>query len=285
MAKIDKATRIILSAREHNFEHDTRALIPFMQGSLIGFVDNKKEIIVPAKYEIMLDDFDWATPLIRVGRYVVVSYPSNDGGSISYIHKRYGLMDKNGDAILPMDFEGIALPHLYSEYETYTVRSLQKGYAVYGFEGEVIVPFGKYDYIDGFDDGYARVKVGSNGASHHEGDKWGIIDENGTEVLNTEYSRIDKFYLKDVKFCQVEKNGEIEEFHLMDGKLKYDGAYIDEIRRLQKEEEDYQSLQAYRESQDYYEDCDMRDSWDAMTDGMYGDMPDGFDGDCDFLGR
>lgn len=28
----------------------------------------------------------------------------------------------------------------------------------------------------------------------------------------------------------------------------------------------------------------MRDSWDAMTDGMYGDMPDGFDGDFDFLG-
>lgn len=29
----------------------------------------------------------------------------------------------------------------------------------------------------------------------------------------------------------------------------------------------------------------LRDSWDAMTDGMYGDMPDGFDGDYDFLGR
>lgn len=29
----------------------------------------------------------------------------------------------------------------------------------------------------------------------------------------------------------------------------------------------------------------MKDSWDAMTDGMYGDMPDGFDGDYDFLGR
>lgn len=29
----------------------------------------------------------------------------------------------------------------------------------------------------------------------------------------------------------------------------------------------------------------MRDSWDAMTDGMYGDMPDGFDGDFDFMGR
>ena len=29
----------------------------------------------------------------------------------------------------------------------------------------------------------------------------------------------------------------------------------------------------------------MKDSWDAMTDGMYGDMPDGFDGDFDFLGK
>ena len=28
----------------------------------------------------------------------------------------------------------------------------------------------------------------------------------------------------------------------------------------------------------------MRDSWDAITDGMYGNMPDGFDGDFGFLG-
>ena len=27
-----------------------------------------------------------------------------------------------------------------------------------------------------------------------------------------------------------------------------------------------------------------QDTWDAMTDGMYGDMPDGFDGDFDYLG-
>lgn len=40
-----------------------------------------------------------------------------------------------------------------------------------------------------------------------------------------------------------------------------------------------------------YSDCDdclyeynERDVWDAMTDGMYGDMPDGFDGDYSFLG-
>ena len=28
----------------------------------------------------------------------------------------------------------------------------------------------------------------------------------------------------------------------------------------------------------------MRDTWFAMTDGMYGDMPEGWDGDFDWLG-
>lgn len=37
---------------------------------------------------------------------------------------------------------------------------------------------------------------------------------------------------------------------------------------------------------DYGDNYDyMKDSWNAMTDGMYGDMPNGFDGDFDFLGR
>ena len=38
-----------------------------------------------------------------------------------------------------------------------------------------------------------------------------------------------------------------------------------------------------------YDDClyeyNERDVWDAMTDGMYGDMPDGFDDDYSFLGH
>ena len=44
--------------------------------------------------------------------------------------------------------------------------------------------------------------------------------------------------------------------------------------------------QSYYNSYDSYEDYNdyERDTWDAMTDGMYGDMPDGFDGDYSFLG-
>lgn len=41
--------------------------------------------------------------------------------------------------------------------------------------------------------------------------------------------------------------------------------------------------------EDYYDDVPsyrelMEDTWNAMTDGQYGDMPEGFDGDFDFLG-
>lgn len=48
------------------------------------------------------------------------------------------------------------------------------------------------------------------------------------------------------------------------------------------------NLKPHEYSRDYddVDDTDYaRDTWDAMTDGMYGDMPDGFDGDYDFLGR
>lgn len=35
----------------------------------------------------------------------------------------------------------------------------------------------------------------------------------------------------------------------------------------------------------YADDFDYeKETWDAMTDGMYGDMPEDFDGDYDWLG-
>ena len=42
---------------------------------------------------------------------------------------------------------------------------------------------------------------------------------------------------------------------------------------------DYNNHDGYDDDNDY-----RRDTWDAMTDGQYGDMPDGFDGDYSFLG-
>jgi len=50
-----------------------------------------------------------------------------------------------------------------------------------------------------------------------------------------------------------------------------------EVKHYEKEYDDY----GYN---DYDSNNWEEDNWYAMTDGMYGDMPDGFDGDYSFLG-
>lgn len=58
------------------------------------------------------------------------------------------------------------------------------------------------------------------------------------------------------------------------------------IDELEEEIEQINRDYSYDQDYDSYEEPDYaQDTWDAMTDGMYGDMPDGFDGDYDFLGR
>lgn len=58
------------------------------------------------------------------------------------------------------------------------------------------------------------------------------------------------------------------------------------IDELEEEIERINSEYSYDRDFDYYDEPDYaRDTWDAMTDGMYGDMPDDFDGDYSFLGR
>ena len=65
-------------------------------------------------------------------------------------------------------------------------------------DGEEIVPFGKYEWIDGFDKGYARVKNGKQSSNLKDNDnKWGLINEIGEEVLPAEYDSIWNFYNKD----------------------------------------------------------------------------------------
>lgn len=69
-------------------------------------------------------------------------------------------------------------------------------------------------------------------------------------------------------------------FPLIKGKWEFSGSvnkywFSNDIEDKDKEY-DYGGTEQY----DY-----DRDSWDAMTDGMYGDMPDSFDGDYSFLGE
>ena len=56
-----------------------------------------------------------------------------------------------------------------------------------------------------------------------------------------------------------------------------------------KKENIYMNIDNSRNSEErqyHYDNYEytLEDTWDAMTDGMYGDMPEGWDGDLVFLG-
>ena len=79
----------------------------------------------------------------------------------------------------------------------YTVQDENLGYAVLNTDGTEVVPFGKYSWIDGFDKGLARVRIGNvTNGQNENGNKWGLIDENGKEILPLEYDSIWTFYGK-----------------------------------------------------------------------------------------
>lgn len=186
-------------------------------------------------------------------------------------------------------------------------------YGVTDLDDIVIVPFGKYDWIEGFDFGLSRVRtkgihnhpecwvpcncktqkeydeqmaeIKEEGRKYEEDrrlhnekySKWGIINEEGEEVLPVEYDEVWGFMGRGYASTNVEKDGVTRRVYFSDlisseaeeeAEDDNNGSYCDDYREYYEEPYDWKA-----------------DTWDALTDGMYGDMPEGWDGDWDFIGR
>lgn len=134
------------------------------------------------------------------------------------------------------------------QYDTLTVIELKGNQFGVKRNGKFIVPFGKYGWIEGFESGLSRVRTygnigytkniigvfdddwnlvtdrkiieereAENRKKHPESyAKWGIIDENGNEVLPTEYDEIWKFLGKKRLSTKVFKDGVEEEIFFHD---------------------------------------------------------------------
>ena len=183
------------------------------------------------------------------------------------------------------------------------VRRRDRKWGVVDSEGNEIVPFGKYTWIDAFSRGLARVKIGAmvdakgdevspltsynwvhsydfgyneRGVSlafENEGDKWGIIDIHGTEVVPVVYDKIWNFkdFMHD--YTTAEKDGEREVLDLTD--------YFDEL--LDEECDDYDCYDDYDSYDDYgthYGEFEGSYAQDVMG---YSDdvINDAFEGDPD----
>ena len=187
------------------------------------------------------------------------------------------------------------------------VRNENYEWAVINLQGDIIVPFGKYDWIEGFDHGLSRVRTKGNSLytkniiakglwdedeiitdqaiiqqqvreeftnNPDSFQKWGIINTEGVEVLPLEYDEIWKFYGKNIRHTTVVKHEDKHRVYFRD--LKGSEYYEPDDEDASAFEDDYSG-------QSYYDEDWERDTWDALTDGQYGDYPGG-DIDYDVFG-
>lgn len=275
MKKIDFNTSIIISNSDYNIENDKRFLIPFQMGSKFGFINKEKQIIIPPQFDIVLDDFYNEKSLVRVGLYTAKAYERKTMSPAASVIIHYGILKADGTFLVPIEYEGIAKPIWSCRY---TLRSNSKGYAVIDYNGNFIVPFGKYNYIDGFDSGLARIKSGttSNGLINSDS-LWGIIDEDGNENLKLEFSNIWNFYGKDRTFTKVIRlDGKEFEFHFRDRTLRYLGFQHEKDKEFEDSMRNYHSLCNYREST--YDEYNGTYAQDVMGYSDQ-DIDDAFEGD------
>ena len=188
--------------------------------------------------------------------------------------------------------------------EVTVVRNSDYEWGVVDNEENIIVPFSKYGWIDGFDNGLARVRTNKDpGVSNNtvciinqnelilgtenikaymEKDKkehpdkyakWGIINENGEEVLSCEYDEIWRFYGKNRYSTRVVKDGIAREiyFHDLNPSLPKRGikfhSYGGEYSGEKKTYDDYNGT--YVQDVMGWSDQDIDDALDGEPDAYW----------------
>ena len=192
---VNQYTKFLVPASSYNMQDDHRLLIPFTSGDKIGFVDKEGTIVVKPQFTMYYGECYDENDIIKVSIDNLYGFPRSGGKVATYKRPMYGLINYKGETIFEPSFYSL-LPAIGNK-KLFTVQNNHFEYAVLNIDGTEVVPFGKYSWIDGFDNGLARVRIGNvtNGQIQN-GSKWGLIDENGNEVLPLEYNDIWTFYGK-----------------------------------------------------------------------------------------
>ena len=192
---VDQYTKFLVPASSYNMQDDNRLLIPFTCGDKIGFANKEGEVVVKPQFTMYYDDCYDESDYIRVAVDDLYGFPRSRGRVATYKRPMYGLINYKGETIFEPSFYCL-IPAIGNK-KLYTVQNKHFGYAVLNIDGTEVVPFGKYSWIDGFNKGLARVRNGNvTNGQNENGNKWGLIDENGKEVLPLDYDNIWNFYGK-----------------------------------------------------------------------------------------
>lgn len=147
-------------------------------------------------------------------------------------------------------------------------------------DGNVIVPFGKYDWIDGFEHGLARVKIGhESNTKANNTNKWGIINTEGVEMLPVVYDNIWNFLGKKLFSTRVEKDDNVKyiNFHELNPSLAVFSCCKEKEDNVEYVEDNGIDEIIYGQSFGQYAGTDAQD-YAGFSDNV---IDDAFEGDPD----
>ena len=188
-----KDTKILVDANILSFRKRKillEDLLPIMQHHRIGFIDKNGNVVIQPVY----DDFKGKS-FSRVHTSICVKK-----------NNKWGIIASDGRTIADFEYDFI-FPSIidYTNYQKNSTRFKQlytvcknNRWGVLKNNGSILVEFGKYDWIDGYDSGLARVK---------KNEKWGIIDYMGQIALPIEHDNIWNFYNHNRANTIIEKDG------------------------------------------------------------------------------
>lgn len=170
-------------------------LIPVIRGHRIGFIDSQAKVIIEPVYDNFKGKF------LDKHDYICVKQGN-----------KWGVVNSEGKILLKIEYDYIVQGIIDYDLEPwkrdymFTVCK-EKQYAVFNNNSEVLVDFGTYDWISGFDSRLAIVR---------KENKYGMIDYSGTLVLPVEYNSIEEFYNKGKTSTKAYKLGNVEDIDFLD---------------------------------------------------------------------
>ena len=271
---LEDGVKIIVNVKDYNMSEEERLLVPFIaqynnkgQSNKMGLLNHNGEVVLEPLYDTILDDCYSNNDIIRIGSLFPYGYSSKNGSVTSYVRYKYKAMMFNGEFITDMEFDSITTS---TDNKYITVQDREKGYAAFDRKGIVIVPFGKYSWMDGFDHGLSRVKkiIGND----HIEDKWGIINTKGEEVLPLIYDKVWNFYGKNRFSTKAIKDGVEKDVFLHD--LNPDLPRHGKYRILTEEPEPYgrhygEYAGTYAQDVAGYSDDVINDAFDGEHDAYW----------------
>lgn len=270
--KYNGTKNVIVNLKNYEFGREKRDIIPFSisvekegrKSTKIGLVRNfypevGYKIVVEPKFDIVAEENEYFIILgfvdtFRIRREsskdVLYAYSAYDyyGHCVASSIESYAFSTSKHIITIKKDEEFCVLDHLHT-----------------------IVPYGMYSWIDGFDQGFARVRARRMSNIEKESDlKWGIINKEGQVILPLVYDNVLPFYKIGCKSITVIKEGKQSEISFAD--LKKLTPIVNGKRLPAKEE-----MARLMFDKPDYDPYDNRE-WLHRYDGS---ISDAFEGDSD----